>query len=454
MSLRDQLKARLDALLGVSAYQSPRGFGPEHDDAIVEEIRKAFGGNLSMLPTTRARWYLQDLERASYQCDDGNMELAAQLCQSMRRDGTISGLLRALTGGLVRLPKKFYGKYGGEELRARNGSRSVFDDMFPPSEVGLLAQDGIKLGVGVAEMVPVPGRDFPIMIRLEPQFLKYRPLENRWYFSSVAGPLPITPGDGRWILHTPGGRNTPWRSGLWPSLGRSFITKEHALLHRSNYSDKLANAARAAKAPSGATEGQRQGFLSSLIAWGINTVIELPPGWDVELIESNGRGYEVFQQEIESCDREIAIVIAGQTVLVDGGVGFQNADIFRAIQSDIIKDVADSLAYTINTQGIPQYVVDHYGEDALQESAMLEWDIARPKDVAAEAQALSSAADAVAKWKELLKSEGRELDFDELVTRYGIPIKGDRDGDGVAELDEPRNIATARSYVREMRRAA
>ena len=430
-------KDLVSALLGVSAYTKGRGYGPDLDDASVKQIRESLGGSLAMQPTTQIRWYLADLEAAQYQADAGDLMTAAQLCRAMRRDGTISGLMGTLTSGLVRLPKKFYGSPETvSALKARNGTRSVFDDMFPPSELALLAADGKQLGVSVAELVPVPGRDFPVMIRLEPEFLRYRWIENRWYYTSVAGMLPIQPGDGQWILHTPGGRIAPWMSGLWPALGRSFINKEHALLHRSNFSAKLANPARAAFAPSGATELQRSGFLKKVIAWGVNTVFDLPPGWDVKLIESNGRGYEVFQEEIDTSDREIAVSIAGQVVTVDGGAGFQNSDIHRAIRADIVKDVAEQLAYTLNTQGIPPWVAKRFGAAAIPTGAIVEWDISRPKDLETEARSLLTAAQAFVALQQFLAGQGRELDVGELCTRYGIPISGDVDGDGNPEGEE------------------
>jgi hypothetical protein len=417
-------KDLISALLGVSAYQPSKGYGPDLRDPMVEHIRETLGGNLALQPTTRLRWYLADLETAQFQADAGDLMLPSQLCRSMRRDGTIAGLMSTLTKGLIALPKKFYGDESTTEaLRRHNGTRSVFDDMFPPSELSLLAGDGFELGVGIAELVPVPGRSFPVMIRLEPEFLRYRWVENRWYYLSVAGMLPITPGDGRWILHTPGGRIAPWLSGAWPALGRSFINKEHALLHRSNYSSKLANPARAALAPIGASEDQRAGMIARLIRWGTNTVFELPPGWDVKIIETKGEGHKVFQEEVDTSDREISIRIAGQTVTTDGGAGFQNSDIHRVIRADIIKDVGEGLAYTLNTQGIPQYVVTHWGADALGRGATVEWDVRRPKEQKDEAQAFQSVAQGIAQLQEVLAKQGQELDLEELLTRYELPIR-------------------------------
>ncbi len=428
-------RTALGALLGISAYQTPpASSGPSLDAASTERAREAMGGQLSPLPQTQTRWYLRDLEAAIHAADAGDISSAARLYRSFRRDGVLSGLLATRTGGLVRLPKRFRGDAEVKAaLEKTDGlyTRSIFDDMFPSSELALLAADGIALGVGVAELVPVEGRDFPVLVRVDPEFLRYRWNENRWYYVSLVGLIPITPGDGRWVMHIPGGRMAPWQHGLWAALGASWINKSHAIMHRANYSAKLANPARAAVAPAGANEAQRQGFLERIIAWGVNTVFELPPGWDVKLVESNGRGYDVFQAEISTCDNEIIVALAGQTVTTDGGTGFANADIHKSIRADLIKETADALAYTLNTQGIPQFVLQRWGLEKLQSGGVcVEWIIDPPKDVKNEADSIKSFGEALTSITAALQPYGRAVDVGSLCNRFGIPIAQDSDGDG------------------------
>lgn len=422
MALIDSIKA----LLGISTYAaapSPTAVGLQLDDEQVKQIRRMGGGTIQQQPITQLRWLLSHLESAQRMADSGDLRMVGQLYRSMRRDGQINGLLETRTAGLVALPKRFRGNVEqAKALSAENQTRSVFDEMFPPSELALLGADGDVIGAGVGELVPVEGRDYPVLVRLDPEFLRFQWTWGQWTYASRAGELLITPGDGRWVLHVPGGRMAPWQHRLWPALGRAFIQKEHALLNRANFSGKLANPARLAYAPQAATEAQRVGFLTQLIAWGLNTVFELPPGWDAKILESNGRGWEVFGKEIEDADHEIMIAIAGQEVTVTGGTGFANADIHRVIRSDLIQRTADELAYTINTQGLPAWVIQHYGIEGLKDMARVSWCTDTPKDHNAEAGALNTVGAAIRTVGESLAAHGLQLDARELAVRFGIPL--------------------------------
>lgn len=388
----------------------------------VERRRAIWGGQLAPQPTTQPEWYLSDLEFAERAADAGDLGPAARLMRSARKDGILAGVLSTRTDGLVRLPKSFAGAPAiVSELVSSAGSvRSTFDEMFPPAELALLAADGILLGVGVGELRPVPGRAHPVFIRLEPEFLRYDWAEGQWYYRAVGGEIPIIPGDGRWVLHTPGGRIAPWNAGLWKAVGRAFIRKETAALAKDNYENTLANPALVGEAPHGASDVAAESFFRRLVnAWGFNTLFGLRPGYKLSLLESSGRGHECFVKTISAQEKEIVICVSGSTVLVDGGSGFANADVHKSIRADLIQATADSLAYTVNSQGLPAWVVGRWGIGALANPAVMCWDVTPPRDRVQESTALSQTATAVSTLRDAF---GDRLDLDALAEKYGVPL--------------------------------
>lgn len=422
-------------LLGISAYQPdepPFGANLSLDSPEVERIRRMWGGNIVQPAVTRSRWYLADVESAELQADNGKLTYVGQLMNWARRDGILAGVLSTRTDGLVRLPKHFRGdrdvisqlEIGHDEIDSNASVSSVFDAMFPPAELALLAADGVLCGVGVGELVPVKGRSFPVFQRMDPQFLEYVWMENQWYYRGTAGRLPITPGDGHWILHIPGGRIAPWQCALWRCLGLAAIRKNDAALNKQAWENKLAQPARVAVSPQGASEAQSQAWFRAVMAWGVNTVFGLRPGFDVKLLESNGRGWESYNKTIELQNDEIIVSIAGQKVTVDGGAGFQNSDIHRTIRSDLIQSTADALAHTINTQGIPVFIALHWSDEPeapLTRACVMSWDVTPPKDRNSEGTSLTTAAQAITQLAESLAPHGVALDVKQLCLKFSIP---------------------------------
>jgi hypothetical protein len=368
----------------------------------------------SPVSTSITRWQLSDLEGAISAADGGKLWLAGKLWQSIRRDGTVLGVLSTRTDGLVQLPLRFAGDTDVAAQLALD-----FRSVFPSCELSLLSADGRGMGVGVAEFVKVEG-SLPVLKRLDPEFLEYRQSEDRWYYQTQMAMVPVNPGDGRWVLHVPGGAVHPWKNGLWPALGRAFIAKEHAYFYRENYSSKLANAARVARSPSGAAQLLRENFFAKIASWGVNTVFELPPGWDVTLLESNGRGYEVFQDTIKTCNEEMIIAIAGQLVTTDGGAGFSNAAVHSTIRTDLIQSDADALSATLNTQALPVWLNERFGSSDAAISCA--WDTTPPKDRTSEAAAIASIGTAITTVNNALHPYGQRLDVEELCRRFGISV--------------------------------
>lgn len=370
-----------------------------------------------LTPFSITRWALSDLEGALQFADTGNLQTAAQIWKSCKRDGVIAGVLSTRTEGLVQLPKRFEG-----DREITSALALDINTVIPPHELALLAGDGIGLGIGVAERVLESGSDCGILRRLDPEFLYYKWNEDRWYYRSTTGSQAIIPGNGRWVLHAPGGAVAPWQNGLWYALGRAFIAKEHAFYLRENYSQKLANAARVAYSPQGANEAVRKGFFAKLAGWGSNPVFDLPPGWDVKLLESNGRGYQVYQDIIKTSDDEAIITLAGQLVTTSGGAGFQNSNIHATIRADLIQSTADALAATLNTQVIPNWGNERFGMRGALLSPSLQWDTTPPKDQSSEVNMLNMFGQAVTSANAALAPYNVTVDAGELARRYGVPL--------------------------------
>lgn len=413
------------ALRRLAGYGPPTGRAallPSLGSPEVERVREAWGGQLAPPPRSQSEWYLADLEYAERAADAGDLGPAARLMRSARKDGILAGVLSTRTDGLVRLPKTFSGavEIVRELVSSAGMVRSTFSEMYPDAEISLLAADGIFFGVGVGEMRPVPGRAHPVFIRLDPEYLRFDWATGTWMYRAVGGEIPILPGDGKWLLHLPGGRIAPWNHGLWKAIGRAFIRKETAAFSKDNFLATMANPALVAEAPRGASESAVEGFFRRLAnAWGLNTLFLLRPEWKLSLLESNGLGHEAFDKTIADQNQELIVCVAGQTVTTDGGAGFANADIHKSIRADLIQATADSLAYTINSQGLPAWIASRWGIGALANPAVVAWDVAQPRERAQEAASLVAAATSLTALRE---AYGARLDLDLFAKTHGIPL--------------------------------
>jgi hypothetical protein len=184
----------------------------------------------------------------------------------------------------------------------------------------------------------------------------------------------------------------------------------------------------------GADEDQDAALFEQIAAWGLNTTMLLKPGQDLKLVESNGRGHDCFSKTIAEQTEQIIYLISGNTVVADGGSGFQNASLFRAIRNDLIQADANVLAHVENFQIIP-LILEALG--FTDTAVTREYVTASPAEVASEAQAFSQVAAAITALSEAFVASGSEqrLDVGAICNQFAIPVLGDADGDGIPEAD-------------------
>jgi len=410
---------RREALLGISAQEPPKDV--KKQDAVDAAVDKQ-GDNAGRAVVTNIEWFQENLLQALKSADLGNFQQIGALWQAVKTDGVISGVLSTTTTGLVTLPKIYTTKSkDADGQRQIDALRDCFDAMLPTAELAKLVGDGRALGVGVGLFTRTAFAKHPVLVRLPPDFLKYDWEMGKWFYTFKFGELPVTPGDGLWVLHCPGGKFAPWQDGLIAALGNAWIPKVHAKAYRNNYESKFGNPARVATIPIGGTEPIKAKLLRDMLQWGADTVIGLTPGYDVKLLEASGQGYQVFKETIDNSDNEIIILITGQKVTTTGGVGFSNTGIHEAIAKDIIEWQAAALADTVNKQCIPQWVIDNFGASALNDYVKVCWNIQPPTDKKKEGDAIIALADGWDRLRKVLALYGRDIDIDAVLNATGIP---------------------------------
>lgn len=408
--------------MSVSAFSGRNPIpGVKIDSKLVETLREAWGGNLVSPPITKLEWFLEEVDEASKLADSGDLTRAAQLKRAMVRDPIISGLLATKSGGIVRLPKKWTGSQRViDSLTSKDGGIPRFDLLCPPQELKAMADDADLLGVALGELIPVPGREYPVLERKDPEYLFYRWQTNTWHMRSNAGLIDIEPGNGRWVLHFQGPRLAPWQQAKWHALGRSWVAKDSMQHLKRNWAFKLANAARVAVAPRAASGANRLNWFRQVAAWGVNTVFSVAEGWDVKLIESNGRGWEGFDTSIKEANEDFMIAIAGQLVSVTGGTGFSSEDLYASVRWDLIRDVAVPLGYTLSTQVLPAYTFDLFPEE-FEDSPAVEFEVRKPADLTAEASIYTALGAGLQALQEVALASNLSIDVSEFFRRFDIP---------------------------------
>jgi hypothetical protein len=371
------------------------------------------------------RWLRADIESSEHQANSGQIQRAAQISEWVKAD-LVDGGLMGIRCSVPRLPRLWRGSDATELwLQGEGDQPGCFDAIFPPGELEELAIDHLCLGVGVAIFVQPEGARYPRLVRLDPQFLRYLPGEDRWQYQGYSELYDVTPGDGVWVLHANGAMD-PWRRGIWAGLAYDLVSAAGATLHRDAFIWKFGNPFVLAKSPTGAAEDQKVSFWRATMNWALGAA-GVSPGYEVELLQPKAEGREVFNDADSRAERRAMICIAGQVVTTTGGVGFANADVFVTIAATKVKRTGQDLCVTLNTQCIPQVVAWAVASGILPANdnteICLEYDTTPPQAREAEAGAITAAALAYKGLAEAFAGSGLEPDPIEFKARFRLPLK-------------------------------
>ncbi len=411
---------------------------------------------ISPVAIDRVRWLRADIERAEYAANSGQLQQAAQIADWCKADLGMGGLLSTRCS-VPRLPREWRGDAEARTwLEGQGEVPGLFDEIFPPGELEELAIDHLVLGIGVGVFVQPAGCKYPKLVRLDNQWLRYQPGEDRYIYQGYGNTYYVTPGNV-WFLHV-NGEQDPWRRGIWAGLGYAKVSKDTAGMHRDAFIAKYGNPFAVATAPQAMSEDQKYAFWGALKSWTMGFA-GVTPGHKVELLQPKAEGREVFNDARKDAVDDYQYRIAGQLVTQTGGVGFANAAIFEQIKANLVARTGRDVATRLNSEGIPPvlaWAARRGYISARTRRLLLAWDTTPPQARKEEAEAIIAAANSFA----ALIDAGFVPDREEYRARFRLPVappveevppSGVRQ---VEEVEAPEEPGYSEKLAAEMNRLA
>lgn len=367
-------------------------------------------------------WTPALLRSAEVAAESGNLGSAVSLCEWMLTDDAVAGALQARSDALLGLEPTF----APGRLVSADAMQTFAEDfgaMYPEAELSQLHEFALLLGVSLArhatQVDDETGRWLTPIEFWPASTLRQDQRTGEWFVRDADGKeLPVTAGDGVWLLHTPYGPNRPWARGLWRSLARWCLLKQMAQRDWARHSEVGARLFaqtqldRDGNAPA-TTDEQRQQIVEELYNAGGELVACLPPGWTVQLLELSANTEAIYKAQIEAANNAIRIRIRGGDLSSDAGDGGS----FAAAESQAASNEAPKRRYdgktlsaTLHDQSSVWWATYNYG--VAQVAPYVTW----APSVEETAPDVTNVATAVA----TLVNAGAEVDAETLRTKYGL----------------------------------
>ena len=364
-------------------------------------------------------WTPDLIRLAETSADAGNLRWAADLCDALLSDDRVQGALAKLAG-LFGLPLAFEDGVGRLRRRARRALEVEEDwwSAFADESLVELLFWGVLLGVGLGYITWTEqrGRTVPRLSVWHPRALRWDPYAAGWKVRLADGSeIPITPGDGEWVIFTPRAEGEPWKHGAWRSIARWWRAKRYALTDWSKHSEQ-ASGLKVATTEDG-TDADRAKLANDLMGAGADAAVVLPPRWKLDQLAVPSSTVDVFDRLIDAADDATTIALLGQnlTTEVKGG-SFAAAGVHQAVAETILRALASSLATTLHDQVLVPWATFNFGSAEVAPWPV--WDVDPPADRTQDAQVFETRARAAV----AIAGQGAPVDWRKFAEAHDVPL--------------------------------
>ncbi len=310
---------------------------------------------------------------AKIRATQGDYSLAADLVNDLiADDDCVGGVMAVRVAAVLSAPLTFEHGVGRSKKQPVKALEALEDwwAMFSKPELSLLLLWGFLFGIGLGQLVyrdeqgELYQRDGRIVPRLKtwsPRHLRRDPMSGDWYLDLAGKRVPITPGDGEWIMLTPHGGQDPTGFAPWRSIALHALMRAFAILdsgRRGEVSTILV-----AAGPPGTKIGNenRDALAKELRALGRDAAVVFEGGLDLKNLSLEG-SHKIFESQWDHAEKSIAIRLVGQNLTTHGSQGTYGATaVQELVRQDVKEGDADTVGDTLHDQGTVPWSLINWG---------------------------------------------------------------------------------------------
>ena len=402
---------------------------------------KADGWVVQTLHRTGIRWTPGLVRLAKLRASQGDISLAADLVNDLLADDDrIMTVLETRVNGVLSAPIEFEEGQGRSKRKPVKALEAKEDwwAMFPKPELMLLVIWGITLGAGFGQLVyrddagNLLERDGRLTPRLEvwhPRAFKYDYPKRTWLLCINGKEIPITPGDGEWIVFCPYGLAGIHTFALWRSLAWLALYKAFAVVDSARLGEVACILVASGPPGTKIDKKDRDELSQELKKLGRDAAVVLSGGLGLNNISKEG-AHQIYEYQISRADTATAIRVLGQNLSTEvKGGSYAAATAQELVRQDIKEGDEDQICTCLHDQAMVPWSTINFGDPMV--APWPTWAVKPPENLTKEALRLSASCDAIDKASKL----DPRVDKLELLKRFKIPLVSD-------ELPAPEPVAS------------
>lgn len=367
---------------------------------------------------TQEIWQVSDVRNAVFQLSQGFFDQASQLVEAILADDRVQATLGSRTDGLLGapvdhiIPEKMKGSAAAKEVCG--AWCDAWDTIANEPAMATLLEWDHMLKFSPAQLIWSEPDENDIMVptvtQFHPRYSYWHPTLYRYIAITMDGQIPITPGDGTWVIHASRGYYRGWMHGAVRAIATPWLLRNFARRDWARYCERHGMPALLALTPAAADPAQVAMFRAALANLGQESVVQLPQGvdkqfsYDLKLLEATDANWQAFPGFMDRMDMCIVLALLYQNLTTEVTEGsFAAARTHADVRQAALKADARALARTIYTQIARPFAAMNFGDANLAPKTT--WQITPYEDNEAAARTWASFTSGVYQ----LKQAGKDL---------------------------------------------